>query len=226
MTLKAEISPEEQVLAARIAEAVRRAGGRAVISSATGISERQLSKYMAGDNSPSALVALKIAQACGVPVQWLLSTGDGDLSGHTSDQSGGTFSVPILDVSAGQGPALENGEVEVAGFVPFPEIFLRQLGITPAKARIITGRGDSMLPTIADGASALINVADRDLVDGRIYALRGPDGLQIKRVQRSWDGGVTLISDNKEIYPAVHISRNDSERLAVIGRVVWAEKLL
>jgi phage repressor protein C with HTH and peptisase S24 domain len=83
-----------------------------------------------------------------------------------------------------------------------------------------------MEPTIMDRSCVLVDVTKRDLVDGRIYSLRAPEGLRIKRVQRQMDGSVLLISDNKDRYQAERLTAEDAERVSVLGRVFWADKLL
>jgi phage repressor protein C with HTH and peptisase S24 domain len=83
-----------------------------------------------------------------------------------------------------------------------------------------------MEPTIADGSLVLINGAAQNLVDGRIYALRAADGLRIKRIQRSMDGAVILISDNSDRYPPERLTSAEAETVLVAGHVFWTERIL
>ena len=83
-----------------------------------------------------------------------------------------------------------------------------------------------MEPTVPDGMLVLINTAVSDLQDGRIYAIRAPDGLRLKRIQRQIDGSVMLISDNRDKYLPETLSRDDAATIEVAGRAFWTERLL
>lgn len=82
-----------------------------------------------------------------------------------------------------------------------------------ADASIVTARGESMVPTIADGDELLVNQADRAIGAGGIFVARLDGALVVKRLSRS-DAGVRIISDNPAYPP---LERADID---VIGRVV------
>lgn len=175
---------------------------------------------------PSVSDIAKLAQICDVPIGWL-ATGDSQpVSGIFPSASPDVVNIPILDVEAAAGAGAFNHGAEVLAELPFPAGFLRRLAIKPDTARAIRARGDSMEPTIPDGMLVLIDTSSREPIEGRIYAVRGPDGLRLKRIQRGVDGSVILISDNSTLYAPERIPEHEIDRVRIVGRAFWTEKLL
>ncbi len=79
-----------------------------------------------------------------------------------------------------------------------------------------------MKPTIEDGDLILLDVADRELRDDKIYVLTISDEAFLKRLRRE-RGRWMMISDNPrfppEPIPAAEVTR-------VVGRVVWGGRRL
>lgn len=98
--------------------------------------------------------------------------------------------------------------------------FVRE-GINPANARAFKVRGDSMEPTLYDGDTVLVNLAEIDIINGRVYALRYGDELKLKRVYRRLDGGLILHSDNPNFLPRDEelLPQIVQEHIGIIGRV-------
>jgi len=194
------------------------------------VPESSLKKYMRGAIVPSALALRRIGEATDRSLDWLsgrVETESGTVESGPGGPDQDDFTrIPILDVTAGAGWAVENGEPSIVGYLPFPTVELRRLGVTPSRVRGIRSSGDSMLPTIADDKIVLINTAISDLKDGRIYALSVPDGLRLKRIQRQFDGAVLLISDNKELYEPDRVPPHEAASIRVIGHAFWTEKLI
>jgi len=53
-----------------------------------------------------------------------------------------------------------------------------------------------------------------------IYVIAMRNERLVKRVQRRFDGSLTLISDNPKYLPD-HIPSNLAEEISVVGRVIW-----
>jgi phage repressor protein C with HTH and peptisase S24 domain len=230
MDLRVSIDQEARILSERIDAAVKENGGAAAVSRLSNTPQRTLSKYMAGDATPSAIALGRIAVAVGKPVDWFLRGSDLPNEAKDGEQNppdrADALQIMILDVVAGAGNGVDNIEPEIIGYLPFSRERLRQLGIKPEMVRAHELRGDSMEPTIMDKAIVLVDITMRDLVDGRIYSLRAPEGLRVKRVQRKMDGSVLLISDNRERYQPERLSAEEAEQISVLGRVFWVDKLL
>ena len=127
------------------------------------------------------------------------------------------LAVPLVEgrVAAGPGGVVWD-QVESLVWVYRPALGRRH--------RLIAVRvgGDSMSPTIPDGAIVIIDL-DQWQPNGErqhIWALRTADGdAQVKRLHRM-DGGLIIMSDNAIDYPPEIAWTGDLRRL-VIGKVIW-----
>lgn len=98
---------------------------------------------------------------------------------------------------------------------------LRHLGLRPTNVSIVTARGESMVPTIADGDEMLVDMADtRISVRGAVYVVRLNGMLVVKRLQQR-GAAIDVISDNPD-FPMVRVTNG----IEVIGRVVRLARLL
>ncbi len=188
-------------------------------SRVSGVNRRMLDRYKAG-TEPTIGVAHRIAKALGVPMDALVS--DQNVSNQVQPVSDSdVVLIPLLDVSASAGPGLINERPSEIAKVPFSRQLLRRLGVSPADAQFITGRGDSMFPTIADGQIVLVDVSKRKARDDGIYVVVIGDDVRLKRIQRGFDGSLTLLSDNSEMYKEERLSPADADALLVAGKVFW-----
>lgn len=225
--VKNSLSPDEAAFVARLNEAIEAVGGASVVSERETVALKTVYNWKTGANASAAMALGRIARACGRSVDWLVGVTDTpDQARAIPDLADRVVEVPILDIAAGAGSAVDNGEVAIREYMPFPRTVLRRLGIKPENVRGLRSSGDSMWPTIGDAQLVLIDIAGLDLRDGRIYALGAPDGLRLKRVQRHFDGGVVLISDNKDLYQPEIVPRDDAAGIRVVGRAFWTEKLI
>lgn len=121
--------------------------------------------------------------------------------------------------AAGNGELVFEAE-EIDRSHGFRRDYMERRGLNPARCKLFTVKGESMLPTIANGALVLVNLADREIVTGQIYALITEDGLRVKRLYRRADGLVEMRSDNpmQHLFPPEVITDGNA---AVMGRVVW-----
>lgn len=127
-----------------------------------------------------------------------------------------------LSVSAGNG-LIPVDDAEAEG-VAFPSAWLRRQRINGDLAVLVSVRGDSMAPTIPDGALVLIHVAERSLATAGIYAFNLDGESFVKRVvpQSSQDDGrpvaVAILSENPA-YPPLVLAGQDLNRITIVGRV-------
>ncbi len=150
------------------------------------------------------------------------------LGGPPSAPAGGKslVRVPRLDIGASAGPGALAGEERPISHMGFDEKWLRQLSRGPAtQLSMISVRGDSMAPTLADGDDILVDRSEaaRSLRDG-IYVIRREDTLLVKRVALSPSvRRVTIKSDNNAYpsWPDVDLAEID-----IIGRVIWTGRKL
>lgn len=127
-----------------------------------------------------------------------------------------------LDVSAGPGlVALDGG---AADRLALSRQWLLKRGLSPDLCALVRVKGDSMEPTIPDGALVLINAADRQIPKPGIYAFNLEGHSYVKRIAPSSadaSGRATslvLVSDNS-VYPPRHLTGADLDTFRIVGRV-------
>jgi phage repressor protein C with HTH and peptisase S24 domain len=126
--------------------------------------------------------------------------------------------VPRKRVALSAGPGREPHLEEDVGSLKFRADFLRAVGAS-RQAAVVDVVGQSMEPTIPDGAVVLISTGNKERVDRRIVALRIGAELFVKRLVRHGEQWVAR-SDNedKATYPDIPL---DGEHIEIIGRAVW-----
>lgn len=140
--------------------------------------------------------------------------------------------VAQLNVEAACGDGRFVDHVVVKGGLAFKRSSLRDFGLTEKTARVIYARGHSMAPTIQDGCVVLINCAETEPRDGKVYAVCDADGhMVLKRLVRDFVAalngvGWIMRSDNpnKTEYPDKILPPD--ERTVIVGRAVWNDNRL
>lgn len=127
-----------------------------------------------------------------------------------------------VNVSAGAGliPISE----DVDGRMAFSRSWLIRHRISADLAGLVKVRGDSMFPTIPDGALVLVHAAEMIVERAGIFAFSRDGEAFIKRllpVDRAPDGRPTsmvIMSDNAEYQPEV-VTGPDLNELRIVGRI-------
>lgn len=177
-----------------------------------------LNKYLNG-SEPGAFKAARLAQVLNVDLRWLLSG-----EGQANAAEGGYIGVPIYDVRFAAGVAAFSEAADRIGEMPFDRDLLRTLGRNTADGlAVFQAEGDSMWPTIQDGARVLTDLKDTRLREG-VFAFRTGDELRIKRLRRLVDG-IEIRSDNDR-YPPEILKGDDADEVAIIGAVLWTGSVL
>lgn len=146
-----------------------------------------------------------------------------DVQPTRSADGGETASVTRLDLSYAMGPGTNLDDSHVEGEAVLFDIgFLRTLTPTPpAMLRIVSGVGDSMLPTIHDREELIIDTAQRVLnMQDRIWAIALFGAGALKRLRAVGKKRVLVISDN----PDVPDQEVDASDIAITGRLVGSIK--
>ena len=209
-------------LGTRMREIIGAVGGLKRAAEIAGVSSEQVSRWRDGKSRPNLFAIAALCQAAGHSVDWLLYGKDaGHRAAKSIDHIEEFALVPRLSVRAAAGTGAVNYEVEEIpdAMLAFRLEWLRQHGIDPRNAAIITAYGDSMEPTIRHGDALLINTAIQDVRSEGIYVVRVEDTLLVKRISIGLDH-ITLISDNPAIKDEV-ITKDRLPDLHIVGRVVW-----
>lgn len=123
-----------------------------------------------------------------------------------------------VHLSAGTGEIIWDSE-EIYRVRAFELDWMQAEGYNPDRCKVFHVRGDSMEPAINSGDAVMVNMAQREPLNGEVFALVGEDGLRVKRLHKR-GGGVYMHSDNQVIpgrYPDEPIVGN----YAILGQVVW-----
>lgn len=132
--------------------------------------------------------------------------------------------IPGYSVQVSTGPgAFPGSEEKPSRKLAFRRKWLRYRGLAEKDLVLVFARGDSMEPTISDNNTLMIDTSKTELSDGAIYVIRVNSHLVAKRVQTLTNRDIMLLSDN-EAYRPETLTPEQSQDLAVIGKVVWIGK--
>lgn len=132
--------------------------------------------------------------------------------------------IPRYKIKGAAGTGHENDDhVSIDGTHAFRYDWLKKKGVNSAHLAVIEVTGDSMSPELKDGDVVLLDLADKDLRDGEIYAIQTQNGTRIKRVVKLLDGRIRLSSDNpdKTRFPDEDFGEETVGLLTIIGRKIW-----
>lgn len=196
----------------------------------SGLSKQAVSLMLNGTTKTlSSTNAQRIARVLRVTTAWLVN-GEGPMRqevtrGASLNLREELFEIPFLDVAGSMGP----------GAVPADHIdTVRAVAVNPAELKkqcsftqignlqIITGLGESMLPTFQDGDPILVDTGIKEVRIDAVYVYELDGELYIKRLQRMPGRGIRVISDNRSAYDSYDLSDDQLERINIKGRVVLA----
>jgi phage repressor protein C with HTH and peptisase S24 domain len=240
----------ETTFAERLNLAMKEAGlSQGALAKASGLAQPTIWRLANGKGTGSSKV-IDIAMALNVSPEWLAS-GKGQMRIDLKDYHDPRSETPPVaewkPVSAWDSHTeLDDDEVEVPflkdiefacgdgsvseedynGYkIRFSKATLRRIGARTDGTGILCfpARGDSMEPRIFDGATVAVNIDDKKISDGKIYAINENGWKRIKMLYQVGPDTVSIRSYNKSDYPDE--TRKMSE-VEVIGRVFWTSELL
>lgn len=209
------------------------------ISKAIGMSQPGFSRIWYEGGLPNAETLIKIRESTGCDLNWLL-TGkgspyiDNDQAVEVRTHSDGTATdtlgnpvnldefvfIPRYDVYAAAGhgyPAEDDKPLLCMAFRRYwiENYVTRQLD----KLSVIAVKGDSMEGVLNHGDNILVNHAETTPRDG-LYVIRIDNDLFVKQIQKL--PGKLLVKSSNPAYEPFEIDLNDdSQNVAIIGRVEW-----
>jgi phage repressor protein C with HTH and peptisase S24 domain len=215
-------------------------GARSVreIARACGMAEGSIRQYLSGKSDPSRSALISLSNELEVSLTWL-ATGEGPRNrgakeGHGETREadplyrgerdlvaeGGYVMVPRYDVTASAGPGALVTSEQVVDYLAFKVEWIKRMALEASQLALITVMGDSMYPTIRDGFLLLVDLRQREVKMDAIYILRFDSELVAKRLQRLFDGGIRIKSDNSA-YDEQVVPADQVQRLNIVGKVVW-----
>lgn len=212
---------EDDGFVERLRQLVDSVGSANGLARRAGLSQSGFQRYLAG-GQPTRRVLIALAKAAGVDLLWLM-TGVGSPQPNGVVAGGDSLTrLPLYKFRQEREPARDGlVKPETVSGLGFCRFWLSKHGMDASTLVGLYMQGDSMEPSIANGDTVLVNVAQRDVADGHIYAVRDGAQMLVKRVQSQLAGRLRLISDNSR-YAPFDVRREDID---VIGRVVWRGSL-
>lgn len=129
--------------------------------------------------------------------------------------------IEMLDAHISAGHGSVNGRHEVIGRFAFRTTWLKSKGLSNGNAKIVRARGRSMADRINDGDILLVNTSINSLAQDGVYVIELDGEDYVKLLQRDFStGGVRVVSYNPD-YPIQVLEGEASNRLRIVGRVVW-----
>lgn len=194
-------------------------GNQAAFCREFGEDPTYLSRIYGGLKPFTETIARRIEERAG-ELGIALSLDEDEVREGSSPYSSENVYIPFLEgVHVGSG---SRGHVEhetVTGAHSYSVAWLVKEGLDASMLVRVKNEGRSMEPTFWDGDTLLVNRAERVIKDGKVYAFRVGDDPRVKRLFRTMDGRVRVVSDNpdKGSFPDEYLSVDDMPE--IIGRV-------
>jgi phage repressor protein C with HTH and peptisase S24 domain len=209
----------------RISEVVGLFETKKAAALAAGVGLSTLHRWIAGEGMPAFDSLATLALAKGVCLDWI-ATGKGEMLQGPIDkgQSGNDdvyAYVPLYDARISQGHGAWSEGARVLTMLAFTKYSLRKKGLVASQLAAVRVEGDSNEPLLKDGDTVMVDLSRNSIQGEAFYVIRLDDLLYAKRLQRQFDGGVSVISANTA-YPPINIPVERLDRLEVMGRVVWS----
>ena len=167
----------------------------------------------------------KVADVLRVDVAWLID-GDGTLEGEEPKiYSPDTTFVGISGVkakaSAGGGTIVHAEDEQVSKMYHFRQSWIEnELDANAKQLRILRVTGDSMMPTLNDGDTILVDMGRKSPYPPGLFVLHDGMGLMAKRIEHipsSEPPRISVTSDNPNYSPYECLL----DEVNIVGRIRW-----
>lgn len=203
---------------------------QAAFADLVGTSKPSQVRYESGERSPDGNYFSRLAQ-CGVDILFVLtgrhhpalSDPPMPMPGAARIEAQEYSAMPVYDVDAAAGPGVVPLSEAVTERLAFPRAWFLRHGLVADLAGIMPVRGDSMSPTIPDGARVIVDFRARgEARPTGVCILRHDGDIRIKRIFWPSDGQpgrwALLVSDNRA-YPPELVERPERPSFDPLARV-------
>lgn len=189
------------------------------LGDAVGVSWQSVRNWeLEGGTAPTRKRLGAVAAALDVSAEWLLAGSSANVAANEK-----YFFIPLYrgEPPAGRSSVQENVTIESLR-TEQPETYafrielFQQNHIDPVTCRVVKMPDEAMRPSISPGDVLLVNLADRTIVDGRLYVLKVGEQLRVRRLYHKIDGRINVTADNSAADSA------SADQLQIVGRVVSA----
>lgn len=177
-----------------------------------GVKGPSVSAYETGDSEMSYDSLVLLSKLSGKSIDWLI-TGEGSFV-VSEQQPEYTATMPVRAM-AGAGHPHCIDQLEPIGHITLDKSY------DGPNIQVLQIRGNSMEPTIMDNSHVGIDVTDKEVISGQMYAVFIPyEGIVVKRI---WIGPETvrIASDNPTAPDHELLTERINWETFVQGRVKW-----
>ena len=210
-----------KALRSRLEQAIENVGGVPHFAEISGLKRNTVYGWLKGPTEPRASDLIRISEFAKVDLGWLLSgTQEGSKGPVVSDDR---VSIPRYEIRASAGDGLVPLSEDVADHMVFARDWISRHIPARAKLGMIESEGDSMEPTIRSGDGLIIrfDIETSDVDKGGIFVINLNGAVQVKRLQRTFEGNVLVLSDNTN-YREQQLTPDQADQfLNVIAKVVF-----
>ena len=201
--------------AERIAALVKKSGmSIRELSRHLGVSNVAVGRWLKGAYEPSGAALDSLCNFFNVTPSYILYGEGGDIELGEYDPS--AITIPLYNVTASCGGGQDASPVQILKLIKVDPKFISRFapGANPKALHMITVEGDSMLPTVADGDSVIIDTSDKYVRRDGLYAVQMGGQIFVKRLQIT-PRCIKILSDNT-LYPPIEVGEQDD--FSVIGK--------
>ena len=182
-----------------------------------GVSQAAIANIENGNREVSKTILYKIKQNHNVD---LMSYGEEEETAKTENNSN-VIPIPFYSSKAAAGAGEVLPDYPEKDVIYFDERWLKNIrGVNPNNISFIQAKGDSMdggSYPIKDGDLLMVDESYKEPIHNQTFVVNlGDNEIVVKKISRSWEGEITLESNNPA-YPSLI----PSEEAFIIGRVVW-----
>ena len=198
----------------------------AAVAEASGLNRSFIYDIIRGKSvRPTRSKLQKVADVLRVDVAWLID-GDGTLEGEEPKiYSPDTTFVGISGVkakaSAGGGTIVHAEDEQVSKMYHFRQSWIEnELDANAKQLRILRVTGDSMMPTLNDGDTILVDMGRKSPYPPGLFVLHDGMGLMAKRIEHipsSEPPRISVTSDNPNYSPYECLL----DEVNIVGRIRW-----
>ncbi len=190
------------------------------LSEVLGINRSAISHARQKNKIPDKWI-LRLYRTFNLNPEWVESGVGRTFINKSSMSDVGFTYVPKVNaiLSAGGGSFEVSSQVDE--HVPFISKWLRKKGSIQTMI-VMDVTGESMEPVIMDGDMVLIDRAQKEISNRKIYAIRIDDAIYIKRLEQH-PNRLVLTSENNA-YAPIYINENEINNTQIIGKVLWSSR--
>lgn len=191
-----------------------------------GVARNTVQDYELDKREPSAGFIKSICEKYKVSADWLIFGKNTEYcqDKQTENASHLDYSyIPMVEakISAGGGSFVESEAVQ--GYYAFRKDWLSRVTTSTNSLVLMRVSGNSMLPTLLENDTVLIDTSRLDIKEGKVYAIRFDHVIMVKRLAYRPGQKILVISDNSKEFTAYEVAIQD---LYIIGEVIFFSRVL